>query len=1040
MRDYIIILLSNLFVVFFCGAVNMHAMSRHTWLDNVSQGPSQGPSQDLSQPVTQHTSRHTSQYTSRTGGVNNHTDQVHEATDDMDIMHDDDMGTIYDDDDLEYDVHTDQTVHMELDLAEIQHANNVRNDMNNIQSFEHLVHILYSDDHKRLASPDQVLSVLDYIYRYFTSVDIHTFSIEKLCALYHLEVVPTPGDPNRAKILGDNRTKNIQAVMHNVCKFGIRIFEMVRTLLYKTQPMNNLQFQNDTVNAKISELQRIIPEHMNCLKSMARLIHPVSEGMMAKAGATLAMYTNSMVMCQFLSPEIPSQQYFMKYISQEISKRGLRISGDKLYREVMIHKHGIEKVPGCEYDYVCAHNGCTLSYIGHINANRRNRPDHVFKPIIHTLSEDKIMNTKSWVEFNTEKYEDPFGLKVNGSSVHDFFVGVCSSRYNQYANYRFAEFTHTKAKYICDYIVRCCEPGDCPRINRYTRAWSFLNGVIYDDKFFPYPLPKELDDLCAARFIKQWHYHEYIDHMVKGAPCGRYAEGDIVPNFPRPVDARFSVYEQNLFCRHCGQSRCMHDLSCMKNKQCTQFGKAYDDAQNWFLKCTTCNKQCFPANTCTCITPSVYIKNEFSELSNIPLPFIGERCLSVQINKNLQHDCDNTFRAREYIEIYTLYMFARIFYSVGAAAVSSGATNLLGDRIPSDNNQCTIVVIGRPGTGKSTVAKILQKLCYMCTAIDNQMSEQFGKGSLITHDKKCRPAIAFEIVKNATNSKNGISRDMLCNVVSNDPVKIQVKNVQKDVEIEEWDKTLLGFGNFFFPVHDDAILRRFMRLNFLVRQDLNKSDPFFAARINMNIGCFITKMIKIYTKMTALHRSHEIWQVLPSYFLRVSEQMRSSFEPLRNYLTNPESELYGEVYTLGPRYFVKMSTFLQDYNKWRKTQGLNQQVWEGYEDIFEEFGLRESKPGEIPVDSKGIEHTGGKYIFGIGLEKEIGILPSDTDAELTGATPADDTGEIDESVHMSPDARPLYVMLKKMKDNGVHLAAEDCDAFIHMMQTMSTEY
>lgn len=171
---------------------------------------------------------------------------------------------------------------------------------------------------------------------------------------------------------------------------------------------------------------------------------------------------------------------------------------------------------------------------------------------------------------------------------------------------------------------------------------------------------------------------------------------------------------------------------------------------------------------------------------------------------------------------------------------------------------CTFIK-GYAGTGKSTLGNLLTAVFPQqhIANIASNIEEQFG-----LQDKWDK--LLWLCLEVKDNFRLPLSQ--LQSMISGEPITVAIKN--KDPKTVVWKSPGMMFGNEIPPWKDraGALLRRFVMVLFEVPVGEEEKNMNLLAELQAELGCIIPKVTRIYLSAARLHRSVDIWSVLPPWF------------------------------------------------------------------------------------------------------------------------------------------------------------------------------
>jgi len=345
------------------------------------------------------------------------------------------------------------------------------------------------------------------------------------------------------------------------------------------------------------------------------------------------------------------------------------------------------------------------------------------------------------------------------------------------------------------------------------------------------------------------------------------------------------------------------------------------------------------------------------------------------------------------VYITLIAMLGRTFYKIGGNAVQENKerVNRGEPSIPTDNLNACLGMIGKAGTGKSTISKILENSLSEFGVLDNGASKEFWGKQLLNDELEFKPIISSEITRDFW------PRERFCKAVANEPLVVKQKNVNDDVvALCEHQLTLFG-NNWTLEEAEGSVARRVLLFLFTKRLNPNDIDSQLFARILMDMGSLITKMLLAYDYFVQRMSNNGLWSAhgVPAYFHYTKDLieirnnahlsfLREGFGPNGEFLFHPQA-------------YISEGAYLEAAHHFAKRKGTVFPEWtpEIYESQFEDFGLSYAPKGRM-MDKQGEPLTDDRYIRGIGyvcefteLMAEAGKLAQDTRGRGAANRPRD---------------------------------------------------
>lgn len=859
-------------------------------------------------------------------------------------------------------------------------------DVNNLpfKTVEDLhVFLEHSSDDALVNAPQLLKGAMEVLHHHFVAVPVEKLTFANILEKYYLHYQYSGG---RLEIANNFGQRDLDAVDANLFCYGGHLLSSIEMLMIQS-PHPEFRTMQSTLNFRDPQLNLWRCELYMRINVMNQITSNLCRAAIPNAATIHALeeqrsqYAQTLQLAQYMDPKTPPSTYLGFYTMHMVVKVGLRIFDDQLYEQIIQPKYTIRKTS--TGDYICGHSSaqcpsCSLNLSGH---RAEQKLQHVFTPAIEKVGSETV-KTRSWRPFKSDgrKPVCGFRLRCKDASIKEFITAICSSTINPFAAKLIAEsprLVHQTEQYI----LMAKEPM-LPTLQPHERAWSFYNGVLINTEFYSYQdIPSEYDSLSTIHLYKTWFLKEEIDRQLNGEPL----EGDSAPfdiyDIPREPRFRFTGFCQNLYCRKCG-----HEQNTSDHSQCaealmstgvssTSSGPKDMRERMWDLRCA--NSGCFKSYIdCECTNPTFYVRNP-TQFLNIETEFF-DRVLQPQLDAaTMQGPTGLRKLAREEkMEVYNTItaMLGRPMFKVGAQAVLQNKTNVEEGKpaTPTDDLNACFAVVGPGGTGKSTMAKILEQTLKSFGVLDGSASAEFWGEQLLDSDLEFKPIISTEI------KSDFWPRERFCKATANEYLVVKRKNIGKDVvRIPEYQLTLIG-NKWQLEEVEGSVARRVLMFLFTKRLSPEMIDPLMFRRIMMDIGAYLIKVQLSYAYFANRMTSNGLWSSygVPQYFHYTKELVEVQNNLHLSFLRDGYGTL-GE-FIFHPNAYISEKSYLESFETYVKRKGMAFPEWtsEIYKTEFEDFKLHYVEKGKM-VDQHGDRLTDGRYIRGIGFADEFSHLKAD---------------------------------------------------------------
>lgn len=270
-------------------------------------------------------------------------------------------------------------------------------------------------------------------------------------------------------------------------------------------------------------------------------------------------------------------------------------------------------------------------------------------------------------------------------------------------------------------------------------------------------------------------------------------------------------------------------------------------------------------------------------------------------------------------------LIGRLFYSTGEL----------------DNWQVVLWILGRAGTGKSTLCRLVE-LFYQSSdvgVISNNIEEKFGLESI--YDKLI--FMAPEIKKDFK-----LTQAEFQSMISGEKMSVNRKFKVASSVLFDVPGMLAGNDMPNWMDSSNSIIRRIVLLNFLTR--LKHVDGEIANKLAAEVGAIIYKCNEAYHDCLKEVDNGQIWDFLPPYFKETQNKLKAKTHSLYSFLQDNEVEF-------GADYVVRMDLLKTTYQNYCKGNSVRPNQWNEdlYSVPFQDYNLKIDTPQKIDID--GQTHT-----------------------------------------------------------------------------------
>lgn len=895
-------------------------------------------------------------------------------------------------------------------------------------------------------SPEIVKGGLNLIHHHLVGIPVKELSFDKILKMFCIDYQYNGG---RLEVANCNGERDLHAVRGNLFVYGGHIVNSLEIAMIGSTHTDfainrtTLRFMDPDLNLKMAELYTRLELFNQIVPSMYRAAIPnaaTSDALEVQR----ATYAEGLQMYQYMETPPKANTFLSFFTMYMVVKLRLRLYDGRLYEQVRQPKYTIDMTPNGK-DYVCAHRSpqcpqCRLGLKGH----RREVIGHVFEPKLTKVGNEKV-NTRSWKPFSSKGKKKILGykLRVKNGSVEDFIAAICSSVVNRYAAQLIME-SPPLVKMVSNYIKMAKEPM-LPPLEPYSRAWSFYNGILVDTDFYTYDdLPVKYENLSTVRLYDTWHFNEVITDRLQGRRVrGLYASTDTL-RIPRPPPFQYEGYVQNLYCKKCHRSRytanhdkCVAEMDTLSSEEeedeevtMTEGSSSSSGAQlptthtQWEVHCA--NYGCYQTQAmCKCQEPKLHIQNP-TQFKKIETTFF-DRTIVPQIKAAVMASPTGRrfLSTVEQEDVYDtiLAMLGRTFHKIGDEAVKENKERLARGEppIPTDNLNACLAMVGKAGTGKSTISKILENALKEFGVLDNNASREFWGAQLLNDENEFKPIISSEITADFW------PRERFCKAVANEPLVVKQKNINDDiVAVPQYQLTLFG-NKWELEEVEGSVARRVLIFLFTKRLNANDVDSQLFSRILMDMGSWLVKALLAYRYFVEKMSNNGLWSAhgVPQYFHYTKDIieirnnahlsfLREGFGPNGAFLFHPDA-------------YISEGAYLEACHHFAKRKGTTFPEWvpEVYESQFEDFHLQYAPKGGM-MDRQGELMTDDRYIRGIGYMAEFPELVAEAntmaqDARGRGSSVGVPVGGSGQEV---PEIQNLRLIMEQVSQKGLTIPSD----------------
>lgn len=901
---------------------------------------------------------------------------------------------------------------------------------------EELHQFLDHNESSALTAAGLLKGAVRLLHHHLVGVPVTELSFEKLLRMFYIDYRYADTDTGgHLEVANCNQMRDLEAVRANLFVYGGHLVNTIEVLIIESRDValamnrTSLRYIDPDLNLWFCELYTRLELYNNIVPNMYRAALPNAASIDALEEQR-SNYSQGLQMYHYMEGEPPNQVWLGFYTMFMVVKLKLRLFNGRLYQQVSQSKYEIEMTADGE-NYVCAHRSpqCPTCRVG-LNGHRKNVVAHVFEPKVKKVR-GRTVNTRSWKPFitNGKQSVQGFKLRVKDGTVKEFITAICSSAVNRRAAALI--FEYPKLVYsVSEFILMAKEPM-LPPLEPYTRAWSFYNGILIDTVFYAYDdLPPKYENLSTVRLYNTWHFDEQIRVRLQGKPTGgTRASGDVAPVLRTPAH-QFEGYVQNLFCTACHKSKytANHD-NCAADDEADHGSSSSSSSGGgggggglaWELHCA--NPGCYQTQAgCRCESSVYYIQNprQFLEIETT----FFDRTIVPQIKASVMASpMGRRFLGMdEQQEVYItiLAMLGRTFHKIGDNAVRENKERVAKGEapVPTDNLNACLGMIGKAGTGKSTISKILENSLKEFGVLDNHASREFWGAQLLNGDLEFKPIISSEI------GSDFWPRDRFCKAVANEPLVVKRKNINDDVvALCEYQLTLFG-NKWELEEVEGSVARRVLMFMFTKRLNPDDIDSQLFARIIMDMGSWIVKALLAYRYFVEKMSNNGMWSAhgVPAYFHYTKDLIELRNNVHLSFLREgfgPSGE-----FLFHSRAYISEGAYIEAAKAFAARKGMEFPEWtpEVYESQFEDFGLSYAEKGRM-TDNHGEPLTDDRYIRGIGYAQEFPDLLREANQQAEAAKIRRSAGRRGQSTvppgQESPEIQNLRNIMAAISQNGL---------------------
>lgn len=314
-----------------------------------------------------------------------------------------------------------------------------------------------------------------------------------------------------------------------------------------------------------------------------------------------------------------------------------------------------------------------------------------------------------------------------------------------------------------------------------------------------------------------------------------------------------------------------------------------------------------------------------------------------------------------------------VYALIGRAVFPIGADN--------DNFQATLFIRGAPGTGKSTVGKVIAawRAPEQLACVSAMCEKTFGLWEFI--DK-------FLIICYETSQAFALPVTIYNSMVCGEPVSVARKNLKATTI--NWIVPMLIFGNVYpFSTQgngSEGAARRTLTVEFLQR--VMNGDPRLYERIVQDeLLVLLVKCCRARLDLLKNHGDKDIWQIVPKYFRETKNRMDREINPLSAFVATSEDLMLNDN---KEECYMPQVDFTELYRQFCLHNGYKFKVnTDQYLSVFQEYNIdiKQKMTKKYPPITGNYRTC--DFLFGIGLRTPHNVDDNRTNDDDNNHMPID---------------------------------------------------
>ena len=447
--------------------------------------------------------------------------------------------------------------------------------------------------------------------------------------------------------------------------------------------------------------------------------------------------------------------------------------------------------------------------------------------------------------------------------------------------------------------------------------------------------------VSSAKFFDVWMDYAHIEACTRGAP--------VPTRMCANPTHRYKHYVANLVCTTChacsdAQCTCEESEMLPRCADCGTFGDARHIAR----------RRERPEGPCTCWSP--YRLGEESWL-HIPTPYL-EEILKYQ-RFGYKPGPPATFCGHECAQVHgwAYAMMGRLRYPRS-----------------NDNWQVSLMIVGTAGTGKSTIADLVQAM-YVPEDVGTMQArcEQiFGASALLTcegGDYRFKPLL---VAPEMSSEEHGMDQQMWQSIVSGDYVTVAIKNATAKTIKPDCQVVMFGNERMAYSDYEGQVSRRVVELEFSHTIAAKDKDGLLKQRLlQEELPFFIVKANRAYRSKlkSSGGMSSDIWSHLPRYFHDRKQAHTEEANVMKRFLREKRTE-----FVFRPDVYMRVTDLQQRFKTWCRAVMGRDVAWKKKtcEKAFAERGIVPYS-GEKPWPPDDTDAMcNDSYLIGVSVSEDKG--------------------------------------------------------------------